>query len=53
MKIIKVSFHDRVIDLTIIDTNGESRQYRYDLTGGVDKLLSKGEDTKAFRYTLE
>ena len=46
------SFHDRVIDLILVNPDGSSSHYRYDLTGGIDKLLSKGEDTKIYRYTL-
>ena len=46
------SFHDRVIDLVLLNQDGSSSHYRYDLTGGIDKLLSKGEDTKIYRYTL-
>jgi len=43
-------FHDRTIDIVIIDDSGCSKRYRYDLTGGVDFLMSKGRDTKVYRY---
>ena len=46
------SFHDREIHLTLVNQDGTSRQYRYDLTGGVDKLRSTGEDSRVFRYEL-
>ena len=46
------SFHDREIHLTLVNKDGTSNQYRYDLTGGVDKLRSKGEDSRVFRYEL-
>ena len=45
-------FHDRVIDVEVIADDGVSANYRYDLTGGVDHLLTKGRDTKVYRYQL-
>jgi len=43
-------FHDRTVDVLVIDDAGCSSRYRYDLTGGIDHLMSKGRDTKVYRY---
>ena len=45
-------FHDRTIDIEVIAEDGTSTKYRYDLTGGVDHLLTKGRDTKVYRYQV-
>jgi hypothetical protein len=43
-------FHDRNLDIVIIDDSGCSKHYHYDLTGGIDHLMEKGRDTKVYRY---
>jgi hypothetical protein len=45
-------FHDRTIDIVMIDDAGVSTKYRYDLTGGIDHVMSKGRDTKVYRYEV-
>ena len=43
-------FHDRTMNLVVIDDSGCSKHYHYDLTGGIDHLMDKGRDTKVYRY---
>jgi len=45
-------FHDRTIDIVMIDESGVSTKFRYDLTGGIDHVMSKGRDTKVYRYEV-
>ncbi len=45
-------FHDRSIDLRIIDGDGCSILLHYDLTGGIDHLMDRGRETKVFRYQV-
>jgi len=45
-------FHDRTIDIVMIDDTGVSTKYRYDLTGGIDHVMMKGRDTKVYRYEV-
>ena len=46
-------FHDRTIDIALIDQNGCEVEYRYDLTGGIDFLLDSAKPTKLFCYRVE
>lgn len=46
-------FHDRTIDITLVDQDGCEIEYRYDLTGGIDFLLDPGKETKLFCYRVE
>lgn len=46
-------FHDRTVDVTIVKEDGSSEQYRYDLTGGIDKLMDERSATKVFSYRIE
>lgn len=47
------SFHDRTIDIALIDQDGCEIEYRYDLTGGIDFLLDSAKETKLFCYRVE
>lgn len=47
------SFHDRTIDITLVDVNGIKNEYRYDLSGGIDYLLDQDKSTKIFCYSVE
>lgn len=47
------SFHDRTIDIALVDADGCQIEYRYDLTGGVDFLLDPAKPTKLFCYRVE
>ncbi len=44
------SFHDRSIDLKIIDQRGLETIHRYDLSGGIDRLMDERAETTLFRY---
>jgi len=46
-------FHDRSIDFTLVDTSGCSTTYRFDLLGGIDRLMDRDASTKIFRYEVE
>lgn len=46
-------FHDRTIDIALVDSDGCEIAYRYDLTGGIDFLLDANRETKLFCYRLE
>ena len=46
-------FHDRTIDIALIDQDGCEVEYRYDLTGGIDFLLDPTKATKLFCYRVE
>jgi len=46
-------FHDRTIDIALIDQDGCEVEYRYDLTGGIDFLLDPAKATKLFCYRVE
>lgn len=46
-------FHDRTIDIALIDDDGCGIEYRYDLTGGIDFLLDPSKETKLFCYRVE
>jgi len=46
-------FHDRTIDVALVDPDGCEIAYRYDLTGGIDFLLNPNRETKLFCYRLE
>jgi hypothetical protein len=46
----KKNFHDRSVDLNIIDTDGASVLHKYDLSGGIDKLMDVKSETKVYRY---
>lgn len=46
-------FHDRTIDIALVDQDGCEIEYRYDLTGGVDFLLDPSKETKLFCYRVE
>jgi hypothetical protein len=47
------NFHDRTIDIALVDTDGCEVEYRYDLTGGIDFLLDPAKPTKLFCYRAE
>lgn len=46
-------FHDRTIDIVLVDADGCGVEYRYDLTGGIDFLLNAAKATKVFCYRVE
>lgn len=46
-------FHDRTIDVALVDQDGCEIEYRYDLTGGIDFLLDPTKETKLFCYRVE
>ena len=46
-------FHDRTIDIAVVDADGCEVEYRYDLTGGIDFLLDPTKATKVFCYRVE
>ena len=46
-------FHDRTIDVTLVDADGCQVEYRYDLTGGIDFLLDPARPTKLFCYRVD
>lgn len=46
-------FHDRTIDIALVDEDGCEIEYRYDLTGGIDFLLDQTKATKLFCYRVE
>lgn len=46
-------FHDRTIDIALIDADGCEVEYRYDLTGGIDFLLDPTKETKLYCYRVE
>lgn len=43
-------FHDRTVTFKIIVENGESEEYIYELTGGIDKLMDQNSETKIYYY---
>jgi hypothetical protein len=47
------AFHDRTIEIAVIDADGCEVEYRYDLTGGIDYLLDPKKATKVFCYRVE
>jgi hypothetical protein len=42
-------FHDRSVDIKMID-DGSSVTHKFDLSGGIDKLMDIKSETKVFRY---
>ncbi len=46
------SFHDRTIDIDLIDIEGCSVRHRFDLTGGIDFLMDEKAATKIYRYVV-
>lgn len=46
-------FHDRTISITLVNVDGCTVEYRYDLTGGIDFLLDTAKATKVFCYRIE
>jgi len=47
------SFHDRTIEMKLVDKDGIESSQCYDLTAGVDYLLDKNKATKVYRYALD
>lgn len=45
-------FHDRSLEITVLNPDGSTTEYRYDLTGGIDQLMSLQAETKLFQYTI-
>lgn len=46
----KKSFHDRSVDIRMLDADGSSVLHKYDLSGGIDKLMDIKSETKVYRY---
>ena len=46
----KKNFHDRSVDIRMIDADGSSVLHKYDLSGGIDKLMDIKAETKVYRY---
>ena len=47
------SFHDRTIEMKLVNDDGTGSVQCYDLTAGVDYLLDKNRATKVYRYEVE
>lgn len=45
-------FHDRSLEITVLNPDGSTTEYHYDLTGGIDQLMSPQAETKLFQYTI-
>lgn len=46
----KNTFHDRSVDIKIVDNEGSSVIHKYDLSGGIDKLMDETAATKVYQY---
>ena len=44
------SFHDRSLEFAVINSDGGSEKFHYDLSGGIDYLVDKRRDTKVYFY---
>ena len=45
-----VAFHDRSLNIQIINTQGSSEEHIYDLTAGIDYLMDRKKGLKIFHY---
>lgn len=43
-------FHDRSVDIKTIEQDGSSITHKFDLSGGIDKLMDDKSETKVYRY---
>ena len=46
----KRNFHDRSVDIRMLGADGASALHKYDLSGGIDKLMDVNAATKVYRY---
>lgn len=46
------SFHDRSLDVTVVDQEGCTVTHRYDLSGGVDRLMDVAAETRIYHYRM-
>ena len=45
-------FHDRSVDIKMLAADGSSVLHKYDLSGGIDKLMDVRSATKVYRYEV-
>jgi len=48
----KKEFHDRSVDIKMLTADGSSVLHKYDLSGGIDKLMDVRSATKVYRYEV-
>ncbi|OQK17983.1 hypothetical protein AU255_09035 [Methyloprofundus sedimenti] len=48
----KKEFHDRSVDIKLLAADGSSMLHKYDLSGGIDKLMDTQSATKVYRYDI-
>ena len=45
-------FHDRTVDLRLVDADGLPRVQRFELSGGIDRLMRRDTESTIYRYEV-